>query len=207
MLNIHYVVGHAGVDLSVGVIRIVVTALAQASFSGIVGYFLAQDKFEGKPVWWMPAGVALAAVLNGAFIFVRDLASVRGLHFNPRNGLILATLVALAILGGISVSTFKHAIASGDARLLASIHGIGQKTAERLIVELKDKITLIPRLQEEAARGRLVEVDQKISDVLEALISLGYSHLKAHKAIKKALESVEPESSVEELLKESLGYI
>jgi RsiW-degrading membrane proteinase PrsW (M82 family) len=101
MLNIHYVMAHAGVDLSVGVIRIVVTALAQASFSGIVGYFLAQDKFEGKPVWWMPAGVTLAAVLNGVFIFVRDLASVRGLHFNPWNGLILATLVALSILGSL----------------------------------------------------------------------------------------------------------
>jgi RsiW-degrading membrane proteinase PrsW (M82 family) len=99
MLNIQYVVSNVGVDLSVGVLRIVVTALAQASFSGIVGYFLAQDKFEGKPVWWMPAGLALAAVLNGLFFFVRDLASVRGLQFNPWNGLILAAAVALAILG------------------------------------------------------------------------------------------------------------
>lgn len=115
--------------------------------------------------------------------------------------------VALAILGGIPVSSFKHAIVSGDARLLSTIHGIGQKTAERLIVELKDKITLIPRLQEEAARVRLVEGDKKISDVLEALISLGCSHAKAHRAIKKALGNIEPESSTEELLKESLKYI
>lgn len=99
MLNIHYVVSNVGVDLSVGVMRIVVTALAQASFSGLVGYFLAQDKFEGKPVWWMPAGLALASVLNGLFVFIRDLASVRGLQFNPWNGPILATVVALAILG------------------------------------------------------------------------------------------------------------
>ena len=99
MLNIHYVVSNAGVDLTVGAIRIVVTALAQASFAGIVGYFLGQDKFEGKPIWWMPAGLSLAAVLNGMFIFLRDLASLRGLHFNPWNGLILATVVALVILG------------------------------------------------------------------------------------------------------------
>jgi RsiW-degrading membrane proteinase PrsW (M82 family) len=99
MLNIQYVVSNAGVDLSVGVIRIAITALAQASFSGIVGYFLAQDKFEGKPLWWMAAGLTLAAALNGMFIFARDLASVRGLQFNPWNGLILATLVALTILG------------------------------------------------------------------------------------------------------------
>jgi RsiW-degrading membrane proteinase PrsW (M82 family) len=101
MLNINYVLSNAGVDLSVGVIRMVITALAQASFAGIVGYFLAQDKFEGKPVWWMPAGLTLAAVLNGLFIFVRDLASVRGLQFNPWNGLILATVIALVILGAL----------------------------------------------------------------------------------------------------------
>jgi RsiW-degrading membrane proteinase PrsW (M82 family) len=101
MLNIQYVLSNAGVDLSVGVIRIVITALAQASFAGIVGYFLAQDKFEGKPVWWMPCGLALAAVLNGVFVFVRDLASVRGLQFNPWNGLILATVIALLILAAL----------------------------------------------------------------------------------------------------------
>jgi RsiW-degrading membrane proteinase PrsW (M82 family) len=101
MLNIHYVISNAGVDPSVGVIHMAVTALAQASFAGIMGYFLAQDKFEGKPVWWMPMGLALAAVLNGLFIFVRDLASVRGLQFNPWNSLILATLIALITLAAL----------------------------------------------------------------------------------------------------------
>lgn len=101
MLNIHYVLSNAGVDLSVGVIRVVITALAQASFAGIVGYFLAQEKFEGKPMWWMPCGLALAAGLNGLFVFVRDLATVRGLQFNPWNGLILATLIALIILAAL----------------------------------------------------------------------------------------------------------
>jgi RsiW-degrading membrane proteinase PrsW (M82 family) len=99
MLNIQYVLSNAGVDLTVGVIRIVVTALAQASFAGIVGYFLAQDKFGGRPLWWMPCGLTVAAVLNGTFVFLRDLASVRGLQFNPWNGLILATVSALLILG------------------------------------------------------------------------------------------------------------
>ncbi len=101
ILNVQYVVTNAGVDLSVGVIRMVITALAQASFAGIVGYFLAQDKFEGKPVWWMPCGLALAASLNGLFILARDLASVRGLQFNPWNGLILATVIALVILASL----------------------------------------------------------------------------------------------------------
>jgi RsiW-degrading membrane proteinase PrsW (M82 family) len=101
LLNVQYVLTNAGVDLSVGVIRMAVTALAQASFAGIVGYFLAQDKFEGKPVWWMPGGLALAALLNGLFAFARDLASVRGLQFNPWNALILATAIALVVLGAL----------------------------------------------------------------------------------------------------------
>jgi len=101
MLNIHYVISNAGVDLSVGVIRMAVTALAQASFAGVVGYFLAQDRFEGKPLWWMLSGLGLAAVLNGLFIFVRDLAIVRGLQFNPWNALILATIIALIILAAL----------------------------------------------------------------------------------------------------------
>ncbi|WP_371079223.1 PrsW family glutamic-type intramembrane protease, partial [Salmonella enterica] len=74
-LNISFVVGSGGVDLGLGAIRIVVTALAQASFAGIVGYFLAKEKLEGKPIWWMPFGVTLAAVLNGLFFFLRGRVS------------------------------------------------------------------------------------------------------------------------------------
>jgi len=50
MLNITYIMDSGGVDLGVGIIRIVVTALAQASFAGISGYFLARAKFEDEPV-------------------------------------------------------------------------------------------------------------------------------------------------------------
>jgi hypothetical protein len=77
--------------------------LAQASFSGITGYFLARAKFEEEPVWWLPSGVALAALLNGIFTYVRGeitttRLSLSGGGFNPWPGLILATVVALAVL-------------------------------------------------------------------------------------------------------------
>ena len=75
-----------------------------ASFSGISGYFLARAKFEDEPVWWLPSGVALAAILNGLFTFVRgEISTTRlsltGGGFNPWPGLILAAVVAVVVLG------------------------------------------------------------------------------------------------------------
>jgi RsiW-degrading membrane proteinase PrsW (M82 family) len=106
MLNVHYVVANEGVNLQAGVIRIVVTALAQASFAGLSGYFLGRAKFEEEPIWWLPSGLALAAVLNGLFTVARgELTTTRlqltGGGFNPWPGLVLATVVALATFGGL----------------------------------------------------------------------------------------------------------
>jgi protease PrsW len=103
MLNILYVVESGGVNLGIGVIHIVVTALAQASFSGITGYFLACAKFEEEPVWWLPLGLTVAAVLNGLFTVARGgitrMGSVLSQRTaNPWYGLILAAVVAGATL-------------------------------------------------------------------------------------------------------------
>lgn len=103
MLNIQFVLDSQGADLRAAMIRIVITALAQASFAGITGYFLARAKFEEEPVWWLPSGVALAAILNGIFTYVRGeitttRLSLSGGGFNPWPGLILAAAVALAVL-------------------------------------------------------------------------------------------------------------
>jgi RsiW-degrading membrane proteinase PrsW (M82 family) len=94
MLHIDYVVSSGGVRLDVGVIRIVVDTLAQASFAGVSGYFLGRAKFEDMPGWWLPAGVTLAAVLNGVVSFLLQEVSVQGLQFTPEYGLVLAAVVA-----------------------------------------------------------------------------------------------------------------
>lgn len=94
MLNIQYVVAHGGVQLGVGVIRITITALAQASFAGVSGYFLGRAKFEQMPFWWLPAGVTLAATLNGIVAFLLQEVSMQGLKFTPAYGLFLAAVVA-----------------------------------------------------------------------------------------------------------------
>jgi RsiW-degrading membrane proteinase PrsW (M82 family) len=101
-LNVGFVVGSGGVDLGTGAIRIVLTSLAHASFGGVIGYFLGRQKFETRPIWWMPAGVALAATLNGVFFFLRSTVA-RGAIADPLGGLapwvglVLAAIVAGAI--------------------------------------------------------------------------------------------------------------
>jgi RsiW-degrading membrane proteinase PrsW (M82 family) len=99
MLNFDYVVSRGGVDLGIGVMRVTVTALAHASIAGVLGYFLGQAKFERTPIYYLPAGFVLAAVLNGVFFWAQDMTNVRGLSVNPFNGLVLAVIVAIVLLG------------------------------------------------------------------------------------------------------------
>jgi RsiW-degrading membrane proteinase PrsW (M82 family) len=103
VLNIHYVVESSGVNLAMGVISVVVTALALGSFGGVTGYFLGRAKFEEEPVWWLPAGLTLAAVLNGLFSVVlgeltRSGSALSGQTTNPWYGLALAGVVAVGTL-------------------------------------------------------------------------------------------------------------
>ena len=101
MLNINYVIANGGVDLYMGIIRIAITTLAQASFAGVTGYFLGRAKFEVEPVWWQTLGVLLAAVLNGLFTWARGEVMQVGLNVNPWLGLLLAAVVAVATFAAL----------------------------------------------------------------------------------------------------------
>jgi protease PrsW len=96
LLNLHHIIDNQGVALAPGVIHVVTTALAHASFGGLMGYFMAQAKFEHRPVWWVPFGLSLAAVLNGLFTWLINEVSVDGLSVDPWRSLILGLVVALA---------------------------------------------------------------------------------------------------------------
>ncbi len=102
-LNIQYVLQSGGVDLRAGIIRVVITALAQASLGGITGYFLGHAKFEHEPIWWLPAGVSLAAVLNGLFTYLRGEVTRTGISltsgggYNPWPSLWLATALSIVV--------------------------------------------------------------------------------------------------------------
>ncbi len=100
VLNLRYVIQSGGVDPSIGMIRIAVTAMAMASFGGLVGYFLGRCKFEDEPLWWMPAGLILAAVLNGLFAYLYGEVTttsigLTGGGYTPWPGLALGTAVAV----------------------------------------------------------------------------------------------------------------
>lgn len=94
MLNINFILDSGGADLGLGVIHIVVTTLAQAAFGGVVGYFMGEMKFTDEPFWWMPLGVAIAAVLNGVFVYLLVEVGQVGLQVSPWRGLLFALGVA-----------------------------------------------------------------------------------------------------------------
>jgi RsiW-degrading membrane proteinase PrsW (M82 family) len=105
LLNLQYVIGNEGVDLGVGAMRVVTSALAQASFAGVTGYFIARAKFERMGPLWLPAGVTLAAILNGIVSYaLGEVTTLFGFSFNPWYGLVVAVIVAgatFAVLFGI----------------------------------------------------------------------------------------------------------
>lgn len=114
MLNFQYVLAFGGVDPTVGAIRMVVNALAHASFAGVIGYFLGQAKFEAKGPLWLPAGLCLVAIINGLFFYVEDVATSQGLQFRPAYGLALAAAIAI-----LTFAAVFYLIRRANARTLA----------------------------------------------------------------------------------------
>ena len=95
MLNLRYIIGNDGVDLAPGVVRTVTTALASASFSGLLGWFMAEAKFAHRPVWWVPVGFAISVLLNGLFSWLIGEVSAAGLSVEPWRSLAFGLVVAL----------------------------------------------------------------------------------------------------------------
>ena len=112
--------------------------------------------------------------------------------------------VALATLSGISIPDLHAAVADGNAKRLGAISGIGKKTAERIIVELRDKIH--PLLAHAAPRGGAAQKPNPVlSDTLLALTSLGYPQESARKFLQAALDSGADPHNTEALLKAALA--
>ena len=106
---------------------------------------------------------------------------------------------ALRMLSSISPSEFKKAIKRGDLTTLTDIPGIGKKTAQRLILELKERVA-----EEEIIEGGDEEL---VKDALSALFSLGYTRNEARRAIKEAIDSSKEELDLASLIKKALRYI
>ncbi|MBI4549976.1 MAG: Holliday junction branch migration protein RuvA [Candidatus Omnitrophica bacterium] len=114
--------------------------------------------------------------------------------------------MALAVLSGLAVADLKRAIIHEDLAALTAISGIGRKTAERIIIELREKV-----LVDEKSSRRPEETgtdDELVQDTVLVLVSLGYKKPSAQDAIKKVLgEAGGKRLSVEELVRASLKVV
>ena len=120
--------------------------------------------------------------------FIR-LCSVRGVGPN----------VALGILSGLSVSQFWNAVAQQQISVLEGVKGIGRKTAERIVVELKG-------VAEEITVAAPTGAEESVRDAAGALESLGYSRRQARAKAQKALDSLGPDATLEQIIRAALKH-
>jgi Holliday junction DNA helicase RuvA len=107
--------------------------------------------------------------------------------------------IALNILSGISPEEFHAALAQGDLKRLTGIPGLGRKSAERIILELKGQ------MPPPASGGPPTRSDRAQEDALSALVNLGYPKATAEKALDAARS--QGAASVEDLLRQSLKWL
>jgi holliday junction DNA helicase RuvA len=116
--------------------------------------------------------------------------------------------LAITLLSGVTLPELKRAIQEKNIPVLTAISGIGQKTAERVIIELKDKIgrSEIPSGKEIIHDASVS--DQMVEDSVSALVSLGYTKQKAKEAIQKTLKAMlGKKPSVEEIIRAALKHV
>lgn len=111
--------------------------------------------------------------------------------------------VALAVLSALTVNDIQMAVISGDAKALTKANGVGAKGAQRIIIELKDKLSLDSLLEEDVQESTGVPLDTDVvTTTAMALTSLGYSQLEATQAIRRVEHA--DGMTEEELLKAAL---
>ncbi len=113
--------------------------------------------------------------------------------------------LALTALSGISVRDLCSAIASGDTRRLSSISGIGKKLAERMLVELRDRVTAISGELAAVASGGGGGADRRGGDAVAALMALGYRAAEAERMVSVVLNNVDASTSVEQIIRKALS--
>ena len=111
---------------------------------------------------------------------------------------------ALNILSGMNAITFRGAVAGGDVKALSQISGVGKKTAERIIVELRDKMGAAGTWEASSAQRALSPDDQKINDATLALMALGFKQIEAHDSVRAAQAVLGPQAGVEQLVRACL---
>lgn len=167
----------------------------------------------------LPA-VGSVTTLHTLTVYREDSAALYGFHHREDRDFFrllvekvsgIGPRMALSILSKLSVSILKNALASGDVAMLCQCPGIGKKTAERLVIELKDKVapsgvtdTSIPDVSG-AKQPVVIPQDNRVQDAVNALITLGYKATEADKSVRRALGKVDADASTGALIKAALS--
>ena len=112
--------------------------------------------------------------------------------------------LALSVLSGLSITDLVHAIQTDDVDKLATVPGIGKKSAGRMALELKDKIGKIKGASTCSAVSEIPGLDGPYEDALSALINLGYRAQDAKEALKRATKAATGSLALKELIREGL---
>lgn len=112
--------------------------------------------------------------------------------------------IALNVLSGMNITALRGAVANGDVKALSQISGVGKKTAERIIVELRDKIGAAGAWEALSAQRALSPADQKINDAVLALLALGFKQIEAHDAVRAMSETLGEKATIEDLVRACL---
>ncbi len=163
---------------------------------GGVGYevFIPLSSYDKLP----PAGQSIRILTHLA---VREDAHVLYGFMTPAARDLLRLLkLALAVLSGMSVTSFKAAVVNSDVAAISKISGLGKKTAERIVLELKDKLGVAAAWEAASAAHAPTPEQEQANEAVLALIALGYKQVEAHKAVRDLQEKGEAKSA-EELVK------
>ena len=114
----------------------------------------------------------------------------------------------LSILSKLTPDDLRFAVLSGDAKAISAAPGIGKKTAEKLIIELKDKLSMEDMIRESVSEEAVIPqsgITRIQTDAVQALTALGYGSTEALRAVKQV--AVTEETDVETVLKQALKYM
>ena len=112
--------------------------------------------------------------------------------------------LALSALSGLSVKELKAAVATGDTKRLSAIPGVGRKTAERIVVELRDRIGAAEAFEAVAGGETATGENIRARDAVLALISLGYKQTEARRMVEKTMAADPSIADTEDIIRRTL---
>jgi len=169
-----------------------------------IGYFISislntYSKLEGKTSSKLFIHEAIREDAYQLFGFIDKQERELFLHLISVSGIGAST--ARMILSSMTTNELGLVISSGNADLLKTVKGIGLKTAQRIIVDLKDKIKV-----SEEAKENITLNNQTANEAIAALVMLGFSQVPSQKAVARILKD-KPDSSIEQVIKTALKML